>query len=154
MLGTIVGACLGLGITHIPSIFSQPVLLLACLAAACVPLSMLATAQTRTGVALAVLTLLAVALCSYELACCVPGAHLMNAMTVFAARLGSVSAAACCCQGCFRIRAIGALLCWNEGVGLKDWGGWRCHCSSSISGLWICKLMRLCPCCCCCCFYM
>ncbi|WIA30100.1 hypothetical protein OEZ86_000195 [Tetradesmus obliquus] len=90
VLGTIVGACLGLGITHIPSIFSQPVLLLACLAAACVPLSMLATAQTRTGVALAVLTLLAVALCSYELACCVPGAHLMNAMTVFAARLGSV----------------------------------------------------------------
>jgi hypothetical protein len=91
ILGTIVGACLGLAITHIPGIFGQPVLLLACIAAAAVPLSMLAKAEARTGVALAVLTLLAVALCAYELACCVPGAHLMDPMTVFFARLGSVS---------------------------------------------------------------
>jgi hypothetical protein len=70
------------------------VLLLACIAAACVPLSMLARAEARTGVALAVLTLLAVALCTYELHCCVPGVRLMSPMTVFAARLGSVSAAA------------------------------------------------------------
>jgi hypothetical protein len=94
ILGTIVGACLGLGITHIPGIFSAPVLLLACIAAASVPLSMLAKAEARTGVALALLTLLAVALCAYELACCVPGVHLMSPMTVFMARMGSVSAAA------------------------------------------------------------
>ncbi|KAF6265205.1 hypothetical protein COO60DRAFT_1623901 [Scenedesmus sp. NREL 46B-D3] len=90
ILGTIVGACLGLGITHIPGIFGAPVLLLACIAAASVPLSMLAKAEARTGVALALLTLLAVALCTYELACCVPGAHLMSPVTVFLARLGSV----------------------------------------------------------------
>jgi hypothetical protein len=96
ILGTIVGACLGLGITHIPGIFSAPVLLLACIAAASVPLSMLAKAEARTGVALALLTLLAVALCAYELACCVPGTHLMSPMTVFLARMGSVSAVGQC----------------------------------------------------------
>eukprot|EP00878_Enallax_costatus_P009280 GHUV01009699.1.p1 GENE.GHUV01009699.1~~GHUV01009699.1.p1 ORF type:complete len:818 (+),score=254.15 GHUV01009699.1:1908-4361(+) len=89
VLGTIVGACLGLGINHIPGIFNSPVLMLVCLGLACVPLSMIARAQARNSVALAILTLLGVSLCMYETACCVPGVHLA-VLDVFLIRTGAV----------------------------------------------------------------
>lgn len=93
ILGTILGATIGLAITQIPNIFHTPVLLLACIGIACVPLSIMAKAGARVAVALALLTLIAVALCSHEMVCCSPAsAPHMGAVDVFVARLGSVSA--------------------------------------------------------------
>lgn len=91
VLGTIVGACLGLGINHIPGIDSSPLLLLVCLGLACIPLSMIARAQARNSVALAILTLLSVSLCLFETTCYVPGTHLA-VLDVFLIRMGAVSA--------------------------------------------------------------
>lgn len=89
VLGTIVGACMGLAINHIPGTFSSPALLLACLGLACIPLSMVARAQARVSVALAIITLLSVSLCAYEAVCCTTGVH-MSTIDVFLTRMGAV----------------------------------------------------------------
>lgn len=102
VLGTIVGASLGLGIDYIPDIFNSPVLLLVCLGGACILLGVIARAQARTSVALAILTLLSVSLCTYESACCTPGVR-MSIVDVFLGRMGAVSAgrqlSPQCCAG-------------------------------------------------------
>lgn len=91
MLGTIVGAGMGLAIDHIPGVFHQPLLLLVSVGVACIPLSMIARAQARIGVALAILTLLAVTLCTYQTTCCMPGVVQMGLVDVFLSRMGAVS---------------------------------------------------------------
>lgn len=90
VFGTILGACLGLATNSVPYIFTQPFLLLACLAAASVVLGVLARPQRRTAIVLALLTLCAVSLCGYEAACCSPRGA-MSPVATFLARMGSVS---------------------------------------------------------------
>lgn len=90
MLGTILGACLGLATNSVPGIFHQPLLLLACLAVASVVLGVLARPQRRTAIVLALLTLCAVSLCGYEAFCCSPRGA-MSPVDTFLARMGSVS---------------------------------------------------------------
>lgn len=90
VLGTIVGASLGLAIDYIPGVFNKSVLMLVFLGLACVLLGVIARAQARIGVALAILTLLSVTLCTYESACCTPGLH-MSILDVYLARMGAVS---------------------------------------------------------------
>lgn len=96
VLGTILGACLGLATNSVPGIFYQPLLLLACVAVASVVLGVLARPQRRTAIVLALLTLCAVSLCGYEAFCCSPRGA-MSPVETFLARMGSVSV--CCTQG-------------------------------------------------------
>lgn len=94
VLGTILGACLGLATNSIPGIFESPALLLACLAVASVGLGVLARPQRRTAIVLALLTLCAVSLCGYEAACCSPRGG-MSPLHTFVARMASVSVCLC-----------------------------------------------------------
>jgi hypothetical protein len=94
VLGTILGACLGLAINSIPNIFHEPFLMLACLAVASVPLGVLAAPQRRTAIVLAVITLAAVSLCGYQASCCTPAGG-MSPIDTFVARLASVSVLSC-----------------------------------------------------------
>jgi hypothetical protein len=90
VLGTILGACLGLATNSIPRIFHEPFQMLACLAAASVVLGVLARPQRRTAIVLALLTLCAVSLCGYEAACCSLRGG-MRPVDTFVARMASVS---------------------------------------------------------------
>lgn len=98
VLGTILGACLGLATNSIPGIFESPALLLACLAVASVGLGVLARPQRRTAIVLALLTLCAVSLCGYEAVCCSPRGG-MSPLHTFVARMASVSVCVCVCTG-------------------------------------------------------
>jgi hypothetical protein len=70
VLGTLLGACLGLAINSTPGVFSNPAALLLSLGIASAPLALAAHASARKTASLALMTLMAVSLCSYEAACC------------------------------------------------------------------------------------
>jgi hypothetical protein len=125
VLGTILGACLGLATNSIPGIFESPALLVACLALASVGLGVLARPQRRTAIVLALLTLCAVSLCGYEAACCSPRGG-MSPLHTFVARMASVSVwLRLCTQGaCFGqvgtqiLYLPGLRVCWHLGAAL------------------------------------
>jgi hypothetical protein len=106
VLGTVLGACAGLAIVSIPHIFSLPDVMLACVAAGSVMLGMAARAQARTGIVLALLTLCAVVLCTFQTAtmqagCC---SARLGPVDVFLARLTSVVG------GCLLVMAFNRLV--------------------------------------------
>jgi len=100
VIGTILGACLGLATNSIADIFQEPFLLFACLAVASLVLGVLARPQRRTAIVLALLTLCAVSLCAYEAACCSAKGRL-GPVEQFLARMASVRAAGRGNPGCY-----------------------------------------------------
>lgn len=89
VLGTVIGAVTGLLILSIPGVLHEPLLMLACVGAATLCLGLVTRTQTRVTLVLATFTMCAVALCSYEAACC-SAQRYTGSMTQFVARLSSV----------------------------------------------------------------
>eukprot|EP00775_Hariotina_reticulata_P005898 gene5899-6139_t len=88
VLGTVLGATLGLAILEIPSALQQPAVLLTAVGLAAVALSSLARAGSRTALMLALFTLCAVAMCAYEGQC---RGNYQGAVSTYITRLTAVS---------------------------------------------------------------
>jgi hypothetical protein len=113
VLGTVLGATLGLATNSLPGVFHSPPLLAACLAVASVVLGVLARPQRRSAIVLALLTLCAVSLCGFEAACCSPRGG-MTPLNTFLARMASVSKGGCqWVHGWKQCRCGGSRMGWH-----------------------------------------